>query len=137
MKRNLATRRLDSTLVLRQGAAEPTDEEWNELLGALEDLHRTTGEVKFLVVTDGGGPSPPQRKRLGEALGGQNFRVAVVTDSVKARFVSAAVALFNPNTQAFTRAELPSAYKFLGISEREQELATAAISDLTALIQES
>ena len=56
---NMVTRRIGPLLILRENKDTPTDDEWDECLSLLaQDLD----DVRVLVVTDGGGPSPAQRK---------------------------------------------------------------------------
>ena len=115
-------------LVLVQDAEPPSDSEWNAFL---ELLPSTMPRVKILVVTKGGGPNVEQRKRLEATLGGARFPVAVVSDSVKVRFVAATIALFHKEHRSFTVAELTGAFRHLHLTHAECDLATSAISELT------
>jgi len=91
-------------------------------------------KIKILVKTDGGGPSTEQRKRLGVALGGMPVRVAVVTDSIKVRFIVSSIALLNREIATFNNKEIVQAYEHLSLDPREQRLVQLAIAEMSPLV---
>ena len=131
---NQVTRRIGTLLLLRQGPETPRDEEWDETLKLLSLNPSDLERMKVLVVTDGGGPTPDQRKRLDRAMGGKPIRVAVVSESVKVRFIVSSVALLTSNIQSFRVGEMEAAFKHLGLSQPERTAATQNIAEMTALI---
>ena len=130
MTRNMVTRRIESILILRQNKEDPSDAEWDECLRLLVADRDKYPMVKVLVVTDGGGPSPAQRKRLDVALRGLSVRVAVVSESIKVRFVVSSVALLSLKIRSFRAHELELAYLHLKLTKQEQPLAQAAVSQM-------
>jgi len=130
MTRNLVTRRIESILILRQNKEDPSDPEWDECLRLLVADRDKYPMVKVLVITDGGGPTPAQRKRLDVALRGLSVRVAVVSESTKVRFVVSTVALLSLKIRSFRAHELHHAYLHLQLTKREQPLAQAAVMEM-------
>lgn len=128
-KRNAVTRRIGALVILLQGTDTPSAAEWNEciqLVANTTDLNAT----KVLVVTDGGGPDLLQRQKLEGVLRGTTVCSAVVSDSVKVRFVVATVALFSTKISTFTKSEIGKAYQFLGLTREEIELAKKAVVEM-------
>lgn len=114
-------------LVLVQDAEPPSDTEWNDFLDLLKS---TMPKVKLLVVTRGGGPDVEQRKRLEVTLAGARFQTAVVSDSVKVRFVAATIALFHKEHRSFTEDEMDKAYEHLGLTDHECSQANSAVAEM-------
>lgn len=135
VKQNMVTRRVGQLLVSCQNNETPSDVEWDEFLRILVANRENFATLKLLVVTDGGGPTAAQRKRLEAALAGQSIRVAVVTDSIKVRFIVSSVALLNRHISTFSRAETARAYQYLGLSPTEQQLAAQTAAELEAMIR--
>ena len=130
MKRSLATAVVGPMILLRENAKTPTDRDWDDFLGILR-AHRGNHErVRILVMTDGGGPNSGQRKRLEQALGGQSFRVAVVTDSAKVRFIVSSIALLNRDIKTFSKNELDGAFEHLRLDFPDRERAKKEIGSL-------
>jgi len=140
MKRGLVSSIVGSVLLLCENKESPSDWEWDECLGLLVELktkNRQTGEqVKVLVSTQGGGPNTAQRKRLETVLAGDPCPTAVISDSLKLRFISAAVALFNSDHRGFTTAERLEAYKFLRLTAVQTRQLEAAITQMSKLVIE-
>ena len=84
----MVVRKVGTMLLLRQNTETATEEEWSSLLQVLMSLRAELPKLKIMVRTDGGGPSPLQRRSLQEALAGTPARVAVVSDHLKVRFVT-------------------------------------------------
>ncbi|HYP74398.1 MAG TPA: hypothetical protein VER12_00500 [Polyangiaceae bacterium] len=127
-------RSIESLIVLRENSSTPTDRDWDEFLDILAVNRPNFPRIKILVKTDGGGPSAEQRKRLSVALGGKPVRVAVVTDSIKVRFIVSSIALLNSEIATFSNKEIVEAYQHLSLSLREQKLVEAAIVEMSPLI---
>ena len=140
MKRSLVSSIVSNVLLLCENNDTPTDWEWDECLGLLAELKAKSDQageqVKVLVSTLGGGPNAAQRKRLELVLGGRSAPVAVISDSLKLRFISAAIALFNADHRAFTKAERLEAYKHLRLSATQTRALEAAISTMSKLVVE-
>lgn len=122
-------------LVLFQGHESPSEAEWADCLKLLAEIlaDSSRAKPKVLVITDGGGPTPEQRKLLGKMLEGKPIPVAVVSESMKARFVSAAIALINRNNRSFSGSELPEAYAYLGLTASEKRAAEMAVAEMKRL----
>ncbi|MEI9942051.1 MAG: hypothetical protein WDO69_32965 [Pseudomonadota bacterium] len=134
-KKNAVTRRMGSLVILLQGTDTPTAPEWTEcikLVGATTDLNST----KVLVITDGGGPNLTQRQQLEGVLRGTTVCSAVVSDSVKVRFIVATVALFSSKISTFTKSEIEKAYQFLGLMPDEVQLAKKAVVEMRQELQQ-
>jgi hypothetical protein len=130
MKRSLVTAVVGSIIVLRENQNTPTDRDWDDFLQILREHRANNERVRILVVTDGGGPSSAQRKRLEEALGGRSFRVSVVTDSAKVRFIVSSIALLNRDIKTFSKAEIKGAFEHLRLDPTDQETAKNEIRKL-------
>ncbi|MEO8906324.1 MAG: STAS/SEC14 domain-containing protein [Polyangiaceae bacterium] len=128
------TRTVGQMIIARQARDTPTEKEWDDFLQAVVENRDNTAAVRILVLTDGGGPSTGQRRRLQAALDGRIFRVAVVSDSIKVRFIVSSVALLNSEISSFTRAEIGQAYKYLRLTTEEQRLAIKALAEIELLI---
>lgn len=123
-------RRVGNLILLRQNAETASDEEWAALTRLIVSLRTELTKVKFIVRTDGGGPSPPQRKALEEALGGIPARVAVVSDHLKVRFVTSTIALFQKELRSFLVKEFPQACDHLSLLDSERRQAEVALKDM-------
>jgi hypothetical protein len=113
----------------------PTDAEWDDFLSVLVANRSSFPTLKILVLTEGGGPTTTQRKRLETALGGQTVRVAVVTDSIKVRFIVSSVALLNRHISTFSRAEFERACEYLELHSSEQRLAKQVLAEMETLVR--
>jgi hypothetical protein len=89
------------------------------------------------VFTDGGGPNASQREALKRALGGQSLPVAVVSDSLKMRFISAAVALINKDQKGFNRNEVAQAYSHVGLDVHDARLVERAVDEMRGQLDSS
>ena len=110
----MAYRCLDSLLVIRQGKEAASHQEWADFLACLGKQNLAT--LKVLILTDGGGPTASQRSELKLTMAGRSVRTAVVSDSMKVRFIIAAVALINREHYGFAKHELYDAYRFLELT---------------------
>ena len=128
-------RRVGSTFIAVQNRETPTDVEWNEFLALLDDHRSELAQLRLLVLTAGGGPSPPQRKRLEETLRGAPMLVAVVSDSIKVRFVASTIALFHRDYRSFRTSELSEAYDHLRLTPLEVQEVQATTKEMMWLVQ--
>ncbi len=135
-RRNMVTRNLGTLLILRENEVVPTDAEWDECLALLAKHDEDFPNVKVLVVTDGGAPSPPQRKRLADVVNGRPLRVAVISDSMGFRFPASSVAFFL-DIATFSRRETTRAYDHLGMSIYERRIADRALTEMSSEITSS
>jgi len=135
VKPTMVTRIIGSVVILRESNDTPTDEEWDGILRILSDNQANLANLKFLVVTDGGGPNHTQRKRLERVLGGRSVRVAVVTDSAKSRFIASAVSLINRDHAGFSTKEIEGAYEHLRMNPLERRQAEVALREMDPLIK--
>ena len=133
-KRSLLVRVAESMIVLRENAVTPTDADWDEFMEILSAARPDFERIRILVMTDGGSPSTEQRKRLAIALGGKLVRVAVVTDSMKVRFIVSSIALLNREIASFANKEIAEAYAHLSLTRAEQKLAQAMIAEMSPLV---
>lgn len=133
-RRNMLTRKVGSVLLLVQGLASPSDAEWKECLDILRPF---VAAARVLVVTEGGGPTPMQRKRLSALIGEYPIRAAIVTDSVKVRFIVASVALFIRRIRCYTRSDIRSAFRHLDLTLTEIDQLTRNIDDMQTHISAS
>ncbi len=128
----MLVRRVGTLLLLRQNTETASEAEWAQLLELLIALHDDLPNLKIMVRTDGGGPSPQQRRSLQAALAGSPARVAVVSDHLKVRFVVSTLALFQKDLRSFLVKELPDAYAHLSMSESERRHAQKALTEMEA-----
>jgi len=135
MKPRQVTRKVASLLILREGKQDPHDSEWDETLQILASNRDQIDAIRVLVVSDGGGPTQAQRKRLQNTLDGKMIRVAVVSDSMKVRFICSSVALFTANLSSFRTFELASAFAWLGLTSQEQQVARRTIDQIHDLVE--
>lgn len=119
-------------LIVLQNELPPTNAEWKHFLNALLESRPEYDHLKILIITDGGGPNAVQRKQLEQTLGGRFVRVAVVSDSIKVRFVASMIALFHKDHRSFMKSEFLRACKHLGMTTREVQTTRQAIEIMTA-----
>jgi hypothetical protein len=131
---NQVTRRIGNLLIIRQNQDTPSNQDWDETLRLMTMNPAEMGRLKTLVVTDGGGPNPDQRKRLERAMGGVAVRTAVVSESVKVRFITSSVALLTAKIQSFRKSEMTKAFDFLDLDPRERRLALENVAEMDLLV---
>jgi len=125
---NLAVQRFGSVVVMVQNENTPTAVEWSDFLKILASAKSETAKLKILVETPGGSPSAAQRKRLADLFGGASpFRVAVVSDSIKVRFVHVTISLFYEYLRLFSRREIEQAFAHLQLTEAERDQVAEAL----------
>jgi hypothetical protein len=131
MPTNLVTRSIASLLVLRENAETPSDPEWDDCLRQLKTMGPDFSKVKVLVVTEGGGPTPAQRSRLSAVTGGKTLRSAVVTESVRVRFIVSSVALFMPAIASFGVDEINRAYEHLRLDLQQRVMLERVLKEMS------
>lgn len=97
--------------------ADPADSEWNRYIDFLTRADDPHESPRALVVTEGGGPTPAQRRRLNDALSNRiaASRIAVVTKSPIARGIVTALSWFNPVYNAFEPKHMDGALAHVGL----------------------
>ena len=111
--KTVAYKQLGTLFVSVHGKEAVSHSQFPEILATFSALDFKS--VKMLVVTDGGGPTPAQRKEMNAALGGQQLMTAVVSDDVLIRGTVTALGWFNANIRSFRRSEIEPALKYLGV----------------------
>jgi hypothetical protein len=126
--KTMAVKVIDRLFLVVFGAAAPTDEEWSDYL-ALVERH---GIDKTMQITwsEGGGPTPTQRRALENLLDGRAVPVAVLTSSLMVRVTVTALSLFNRRIKAFPPNGLGDAMFFLEIPGSRRETIQGALRDL-------
>ncbi|NUP12608.1 MAG: STAS/SEC14 domain-containing protein [Polyangiaceae bacterium] len=129
--RNITIRTLGTLVICCQNKNTAPDAEfaacWDVVRG---NVHGAT-ELRLLVITTGGGPTPNQRKMLEETLAGRALRTAIVSDSIKMRFIISTMALFNPDIKMFTNREISAAYSFLSVEGPTRKKVEDIVQDMT------
>jgi hypothetical protein len=118
--KNMAIKVIDRLFLVVYGATNPTDDEWRDYL-ALVKRHGIDRTMQ-LVITDGGGPSPLQRRDLNDLLAGRPVPVAVVSASPRVRAIVTALSWFNRRIRAFPPSGLRDAIAYLEIPASRTEL---------------
>jgi hypothetical protein len=103
---------------------DPPDDLWRRAMGETEEaLQRAAslgGEVKALVVSDGGAPTLRQRSRLTQIYDYRPYKLSVVTtvmsNPVK-RGIAMAMRWFNPSLSMYQPQEMTAALAHLGLTE--------------------
>ena len=131
---NQVTRRVGLLLIIRQNQDAPSNQDWDETLRLMTLNPRDMARLKTLVVTDGGGPTPDQRERLERAMGGIAVRTAVVSESVKVRFIVSSVALLTAKIRSFRKSEMAKAFDFLSLDPQERRLALENVAEMDLLV---
>ncbi len=130
---NQIARRYQELVIVRENAKNPSDAEWDEFLRLIA-AGDGVWNVKVLVVTDGGEPSAEQRQRLKTVLGDSNVKAAIVTDSVRTRFVVSSIAFITSRIKSFSKREIDAAYDYLELDVTQRRLAERVLSELTEAV---
>lgn len=117
-------------LVLREDKQPPSDEEWSAFLTSVAAYRKRVSELRVLIITDGGGPTSSQRASIKGAIEGHPFRSAVISDSMKIRFIAAAIMLISKNHGSFTTRETERAYEHLSLTPDERSAVVDAVRQL-------
>lgn len=119
----MTVRFVEDLMMVWQGAEAIPEQQWTDMVRML-NAHAAT-EIKVLVLTLGGAPSPSQQAQLAHIRAHKSLRLAVISPSIGVRFVASAIALFAKQIQTFTPSELPYACSFLSLSPSQAEAAIA------------
>jgi len=110
---------------------DPSDEVWKRAMAEHETARRRAsslgGEVKALVVSDGGAPTLRQRSLLTQVFDYRPFKVSIVTTAMTnpvKRGIATAMRWFNPALSMFPPDEMPAALAHLGLGEYWPQLET-------------
>jgi hypothetical protein len=129
----MTARRVGSVALLVQDEEPPLNEEWEDWLRLLKSFGKDV-DGRVLVLTRGGGPTPHQRSRISQVVGKPNLHVAVVTSSVKVRFIVSSVALIIPRIRSFPWDGLREAFAHLGLNAQEQEQVTHNLAEMRKIV---
>jgi hypothetical protein len=112
-------------IVALHTANVPSDEEWDEYLGFVEQaLARVEGDasrVRGFAITDGGAPNAKHRGKLNAYLKDNRIHGSVVTSNPLVRGVVTALSWVNPNIRAFSPRNAENGLRQLGLANRDME----------------
>lgn len=103
-------------LIVVNTEATPTLEDSGSMLPTIRNSASRNRPIKMLAVTEGGGPTSVQRKKILEALQGYDMPTAVVSDNLAVRCMVTAISWFNSKIKMFRKDEMALALSFLGVS---------------------
>ena len=120
-------------LVSAQRKSYPSDQEWDRWLSAARELEEEAGQMRILVVTEGGHPTKAQLDRL-LAANKSNPPTAIVSPSLALRCFGSALGFINPAIRCFAPTKLEKALEHLGLAPSEQSLAFASVRRVERLL---
>ncbi len=124
----------NSSLVIScQTRFNPLDAEWEAWLTAAHALSMRRGDLRLLIVTEGGHPTREQLDRLRE-LKRIDPPSAIVSPSRALRLLGAALHFVNPTIRCFTPEELPAAYGHLHLKASTAAEADQALERLRKML---
>lgn len=135
--KNWVIRTIGTVIVCCQNRNAPTDAEFDAGWKIVQSQIQDASRVRILVITEGGGPTPNQRKVMQQALAGKAVRNACVSDSVKIKFIMATVALFNSEAKLFPSWDMTGAFDFLGLDDSERFRVEQALTQMKKELQQS
>jgi hypothetical protein len=100
-------------------SAHPTDAEWDRWIEMY--LPRKGRDMRVVVESHHSGPDAKQRKKLSDALKGDDCRVAVMTESTFVRGIITALAWLGIPQRGFPVGAHLQAANYLELDERELE----------------
>lgn len=112
---------VDDILLGYHDATAPTDEQWHELMKAMESQRGSS--MRVLIVTLGGAPTPTQQLRIARMKERKTLTVAVVSSSIGVRFVASSLALLTRQIRTFAPHEIKRAYDFLELTQAQAQQA--------------
>ena len=136
MRRTMSTRVIDRLIMVAHGRDDPTDEEWTRYL-ALVGSHGVNWTVQ-LVHTQGGAPTPKQRRCLDQLIGARVVPVAVMSASLRVRARVWVRSWFDWRIRAFaeTPEGLREAMAFLQIPATRYDVIEMLLRVLAADVHE-
>jgi hypothetical protein len=112
------------------GRANLSDAEFPTVLEVFQGLDFQ--KIRMLVITEGGGPTPVQRKSMNVALNGKEMATAVVSDDLMVRGTVTALGWFNKKVRSFPMAALNESLEYLGVPDTKFEAIAREITNLRA-----
>jgi len=90
----------------------------------------TEANSRVLVLTEGGHPTREQQGLMNSSMPQSGVRVAVISPSVVARFVTSILVLTNPDIRCFSPQQRGQAYGHLGLLSAEVVQAEKLVKQL-------
>jgi hypothetical protein len=115
------------------GRGNLSDAAFPEILEVFRRLDFNT--VRMLVVTEGGGPTPVQRKSMNAVLDGNELLTAVVTEDIVIRGTVTALSWFNKKIRSFPNSALDDALDYLGVPESQVDAIINEVNQIREQIQ--
>ena len=114
------------------------DGDWDAFLAAIRSAIAAGMPERSLVISEGGAPSPSQRKRLDDAVAplGRRLKVAIVTRSTFVRGVVNAFALAKPGYRAFAPERMDDAITYLDVRPSGAVEINAAVMRLRVRLRQ-
>jgi hypothetical protein len=131
--KNVGYALLGNVFVAVWGRSNVSDAEFPQVLDVFRRLDFDS--VRMLVVTEGGGPTPIQRKSMNNVLDGKELLTAVVTDDIVIRGTVTALSWFNKKIRSFPAASLDDALEYLDVPDAQIELVVREVDVLRSQIQ--
>ncbi len=126
----------DSVMLLVHRREAPTDPEWDVYIGECKRLlEEAPSGLRALVVTEGGGPTVDQRRRLNEMLAGRAARAAIISESIMIRGIVTAMSWWNPLIKSFRKQELEPALAYVQLPLADLPHILARLDALRASIE--
>lgn len=130
--KNMQFKVVGQTFIVVYGSHNPTNEEWERYLAAVE-RHGFESTVQ-LIVTEGGGPDSPQRKLLNDKLKGRSVPVAVISRNPIIRGVVTALSWFNTKIRVFVPSHFADALRHLGLPAADGKALEQEVNELRAAL---
>jgi hypothetical protein len=131
--KNVAFKMVGGILVAVYNDKPPTAEDHQRCIEVFRKMDPSS--TRALIITDGGSPSPAQRKDFVNILQGREYWMAVCTDSIMVRGVVTAVGWFTRKTKAFSKDNVGDAFQYLEIASSSQARLRAEIRTLQQELQ--
>ena len=133
--KTMAVGKVGSTILKYHNEDKPADDEWDVFVEALRTAG--PGTTAILTLTDGGGPTPTQRKRAAQAIltRDEPIPAAVLSDSMVVRGMITAVKWMGVSIAAFRPSELDEALGYLGLPLASKRPIEEAFARLKASVQ--
>lgn len=138
MMKSMAFRQVRGIVIAAHTDRDPTDEEYVAYCEFCLVLPKHVD--RYLVVSEGGAPTPKQRATTNETLkkrGQPQSTVAVVTPKTIVRGIVTALSWFNPNIKSFAPTELAAAMRYLKLSPTEAGEVGVELRKLQAELKRS
>lgn len=120
----------DLAILYESGESHP-DSEWNAWLEFVGPLSNTKQNFKLLVYSNGGGPTPLQRKKSVEVMPRKDIPIAVLTNATLIRGVVTAYSWVSVmKIKAFKLLDFDKALDYLEIPKTKKPLCTDALNRL-------